>query len=284
MMTIKRIAALLLLTVMLLMQGLALGEGTKDYILDRANLLTISEEEQLLANIENFRKVTGSDFVLLTSSEKHEGTGQQVADNIFLRGGYGVGENLDGVLYYIDMYDRYQYISTSGKMIDYINDERIDAALDAVSPYLSSGDYLKAVSKMLSTLSGYYQKGIVQGQHQYDAQTGQTLTGKHKALTTTEILIALGAGIVVFFVVSGSVKGVYHLKGNTYEYDYRANGQLNLTLKEDTFTHTTTSRVPKPKFENKGGGFHGGGGGGHSHGSAVHSTGGHSFGGGGKHF
>ena len=219
------------------------------------------------------------DFVIVTSNESHKGSAQQVADDFYDQGGFGLDEENSGILYYIDMDDRYHYLSTTGAMIDYMTDARIENAIDEVTRYLSAGAYAQGASQMISIVRQYVRAGIPEGQYRYDVVTGQRLTARHKALTKNEIILALVIGFAVCLIYVACVRSRYSLKGSTYHYSYQDNGAMKLTDQEDTYLRTTTTRVRKPDPpENTG--SHGGGGG-----SGVHtSSSGTSHGGGGGHF
>lgn len=272
----QRIFALLLI-LSCLWAGAALA--SEDRVFDRAGLFTASEIQELEQEIQSFQEATGMDFVILTSSESHDGSAQQVADEYYDQGGFGLGEENSGILYYIDMDDRYHYLSTTGAMIDYMTDARIENAIDEVTRYLSAGAYAQGASQMISIVRQYVRAGIPEGQYRYDVVTGQRLTARHKALTKNEIILALVIGFVVCLIYVACVRSRYSLKGSTYHYSYQDNGAMKLTDQEDTYLRTTTTRVRKPDPpENTG--SHGGGGG-----SGVHtSSSGTSHGGGGGHF
>ncbi len=250
-------------------------------IRDDANLFSSQEETQLAQRIAQFQQNTGMDFVIMTSDRPHEGlSAQQLADDYYDYGGFGLDEENSGVAYYIDMNERYHYLSTTGAMIDYMTDDRIDSVINRTGRYLSSGQYAEAAQNMIDLVEGYYRQGIPEGQYQYDVVTGQVLPARHKALTSGEILFSGIIALVVAFIFYKSVHSTYSLKGNTYSYSPSENSQLRMTDTEDTYTHTTTTRVRKPDPPRTGGGGFGGGGG-----SGVHvGSSGASHGGGGGRF
>ena len=250
-------------------------------IRDDANLFSAEDEIQIAQRIAQFQKNTGMDFVVMTSNRSHEGlSAQQLADDFYDYGGYGLDEENSGIAYYIDMYERYHYISTTGAMIDYMTDERIDSAISSNTRYLSSGQYAAGAVNMIDIVERYYRSGIPEGQYQYDVLTGQVLTARHKALTGGEIMFSGVIGVVIAAIFYGSVHGSYKLKGSTYKYSVNENSTLRMTDTEDTYTHTTTSRVRKPEPPRSSGGGFGGGGG-----SGVHiGSSGSSHGGGGGRF
>ena len=250
-------------------------------VFDEGGLLSPAEEDALHERIAALQASTGMDFVVLTSKQAHGDVDQQtVADEYYDRFGFGLDEENSGVLYYIDLYERQYYLSTTGRMIDYLTDERIQRVLDAMESGMRSGDYAAALEAGLSRTEQFIRAGIPEGQYRYDVVTGQRLTARHKALTTGEILAALVAGVVVAAMVMALVRRSYRLKGSTYSYNFAENSQVRLTRDDDVYLRTTTTRAPK--VQNNGGGNGGGGFGG---GSGVHSSGGGvSHGGGGRGF
>ena len=278
----KKLLTLCLALLMLL--GLCSGAlAASRPVIDRADLFTPEQETRLENLIEDFRTKYGMDFVVVTSNENHGSTQQTVADELYDRGGYGLGEKKSGVLYYIDMYERVPYLSTAGDMIDYMTDERIEEAHDSCWQLLSAGHYWDAAVNMVHAVGFYVQKGIPEGQYQYDIITGERLTASHKVLTVGEVVVCALIGLVAALLFVKSVQGRYNLKGNTYEYAMRENCQVTLTDKEDQYLHSTTTRTRKVKQPPAGGS---GGGFSHSGGSGVHhSSSGASHGGGaGKRF
>jgi len=249
-------------------------------ILDEADLFSSMEEAHLNDLIASFQQETGMDFVILTTSVNHGSSQAEVADEIYDRGGYGLGENQSGILYYIDMYERIPYLSTAGEMIDYMTDERITAAHDATYSALGSGQYAAAAEGMIASVQAYVRKGIPEGQFQYDVITGQMLTARHKALTSSEMLVCALVGLVVAMLFIKTVEGRYNLKGSTYEYSFRENCAVNMTDTDDTYLRTTTTRTRKAEPPSDSGSSSGGFGS-RSGGSSVHrSSSGRSHGGG----
>ena len=244
----------------------ALAAGTP--VIDGANLFTASEEAQLTALVEAFREETGMDFGIVTSMEPHqEGRLQEIADELYERGGYGLGKERSGGLYLIDMYERTPYLCTTGALIDYMTDERIAAAHDGNYSELVRGDYAKAAEEMLLSVQAYVRRGIPEGQYQYDVITGQRLTARHKALTTGEILLSAAAALAAALIFLASVKGSYSLKGSTYDYNFRENSGVTLTAEEDDYIRTTTTRVRKAPPPSSGGSS-----GSHAGRSSVHTS------------
>lgn len=271
---------LLMIWAIVMVCASALGEDAR--IFDRADLLTSSEEAEIGELIAQFQEDTGMDFVVVTSDTAHGDASQQtIADEFYDRGGFGLDEDNSGILYYIDMYERWHYLSTTGAMIDYMTDARIDSAIEQCKSYLSRAQYADAVSSMIALVRKNIQKGIPEGQYQYDVITGKHLTPRHKVLTSGELLVVLAAGLIAWLIFSLVVRGQYELKGQTYEYSFRENSKVAIIDRQDNYLRTTTTRTRKPDPPTNSGG----GGGGFGGGSGVHtSSGGTSHGGGGGRF
>ena len=250
-------------------------------LIDDADLFTAAEEADLLAMIADFQNETGMDFVIYTSAAAHSSSQQDIADDLYDRGGYGLGEDRSGALYFIDMYERIPYLCTTGAMIDYMTDARIESAHNSAYPFLTTGQYAEAALQMMYAVYGYYEAGIPEGQYRYDIVTGQVLTARHKVLTGSELLVCALIGLVVALLFIKTVQGRYTLKGSTYHYAFRENSEVELTGTVDDYLRTTTTHTRKVQHTSSGSQ-----GGGHSGGSGVHrsSGGGFHVGGAGKRF
>ena len=264
-----------LLLLCLLTGAMAAGPA----VIDDADLFSYDEEQQLSALVEQFREKHEMDFGIITTAGAHDRTQQDIADEYYELGEYGMGEYGSGILYYIDMYERIPYLCTSGLMIDYMTDERIEAAHENVYNYLAYGQYGDAAAAMIETVDAYMRKGIPEGQYRYDVITGQRLTSYHNALTTGEIGVCAILAAIAALIYTASVKHGYSLKGSTYDYSFRENSEVILTDRTDEYLRTTTTRTrkaqPPPPSDGGGSGHRSGGSGVH-----VSRSSGRSFGGG----
>lgn len=116
----KRWAGLLALVLLLSLCGGALATAARVY--DGADLFTASEEAALEEEIARFQEETGMDFVVVTSVNPRR-TESSIAwpTSFTSMATLAWTVRTAGVLYYIDMYNRYQYIYTRGQMIDYLS-------------------------------------------------------------------------------------------------------------------------------------------------------------------
>ncbi|MHC5269769.1 TPM domain-containing protein [Enterococcus sp. LJL98] len=241
-------------------------------VTDEAGLFTAEERDELTRLAQEINQAIKGE-IFITTQIANETDPETFSDN-FLRD--RIGNDQNGSVLLLDMTQREIYISTSGNMIDYLDDARIETLLDAVYDGMASGDYLQAAQSYLSLTKEYVAKGVPRGHYRVDRETGKITY--YKVLTLGEMLFALAIALVIsagFFIV---IKSRYQLKRGTYTYPFLEQSSFQLKKKEDHLTNSfvTTRRIPKPS-SNSGGGSGGGG-------STTHSSGGGSFGGGGRSF
>lgn len=281
---IRKLAVLLAALLLLVLCALpALAEPPM--VVDDAILFNQNQIDQMETIITRIRSKYQMDVVILTTRSTPVTTDDRrlaaFADDYYDYNGYGLGTERHGLLFMIDMNNRYTYISTRGDMILYINDSREEELLDAAYEYLSSNRG-KGTIAFLQKLEELLADGIEEGTFVYDEVTGKRISGLYNKLTQDELILSLIAGLIAFFVPFASVHGAYNLKGKTYRYDVNANASRLLTVDSHRFIREKVTRTTTPP-PSSGGGGHGSSGGGR--GSGVHvSSSGASHGGGGRHF
>ena len=266
---------------MLLLLALPLMAAAQERVYDNAQVFSTSEEQQITDAVDAFIAETGMDYAVVTIDQDiGSQTHHEVAREYYFRLGLGAGDDASGALYYLNFNsaNRYEYLYTNGKMIDYMTDERIESALDQSNPKLQQGLYAQGALAMIAAVQSYVKQGIPEGQYRYDSETGERLTSFYKVVTPTEALIGGGVCLLIGLAFVLVVRSRYKLKGSTYHYDYAANSNLTMTESDDQYLRTTVTRTRRAQSSGGGGGRGFGGGGG---GSGVHSGGG---GGGGRGF
>lgn len=245
--------------------------AASDTVENQAGLLTESEISQLNSLATDLNQaIKGQVFILTTNSNTE--TPRKFANQSLKK---KVGEDGNGALLLIDMNQREIYLSTSGNMIDYLSDKRVDQILDDVQAAMADSDYFTASQAFLQKAHEYVKAGPPSGTYRIDEATGKVTY--YKSITPLELTISLVVASVIalaFFLVT---KWRYQMKTGNYRYGYRQNAQLNLEDQKDQLVNSfvTTRRIPKQKNN---GNFGGGGG------SSTNSSGGGTFGGGGRSF
>lgn len=264
------------ITVILLTEGkeAEASEGTAAdydrYVVDQADLLTDQEEAEIGSYIEEMSETWKQDYVVVTTDDAEGKDSEEYADDYYDYHGYQ--EN--GVLYLIDMDNRNVWISTSGAMIQFLTDSRIESVIDAGYGELKAGNYGQTFLFMLERTAMYMEKGIPDNQYTYNRDTGEVI--RHYALSGWEITLAVIAALVCGGAFFGVTRARYQMKMGNYTYPFREKGRVRYTRREDLLVNQTITHRKIPKDPPSGGG------GGQS---SVHiSSSGSSHGGGGRGF
>ena len=263
---VKRLKRILCLaSAMLLLPCLAFAG---EMVVDDAGLFTQAEIGQMEEIITRIRDTYQMDVAVVTSTAPGYNDSQDFADLYYERNGYGLGDDKAGLLYLIDMRNRVPCISTSGVMIDYITDSRLNELFDCSYDLLAGGQYGQSTITLLTRLESFLRKGRQEGSFRYDAETGERLSGLYNVLTGGETLVAALAGLAVAAVLYMAVTARYNLKGGAYRYDLAGNTSCQLTKDDETFLRQSVSVVRHDTNSGGGGGGHSGGG----SGSGMHTS------------
>ena len=258
----------------------------EEQIIDNANLFSVADVSRINEIILRIEAEHQVDMVVLTTNSVPTDQSDSMrrvrdyADDFYDNGGYGMGEDNSGMLILLDMNNRVIWLSTGGVMYEYINESRREDIIDRAYGYLKQRNYGEAIIAALSRVEYYMNKGREEGTFLYDEVTGKRLSGIYNALTSSELLVAIGAGgaaaLGIYLIIGGS----YNLKGSTYSYDQASNTSVVLNRDEESFVRQFVNRTPRNT------GSHGTGSGGRrSGGSGIHrSSGGVRHGGGGRRF
>lgn len=219
------------LCMMLLLASGTVFAGQQGNVYDDGELLSETELSTLSESIDTFVEKSGWNVYALTTEDAGGKTSQAYADDFYDE----MVPGTDGLALLIDMDNREITVSTSGIAIRYLTDERIENILDAGYEYVSDGDYYGCFDAMLEEVSYYYNAGIEDGQYNYDVETGEI--SRYYSLSATEVVTAIVAGVAVAVIVFLCIVGKYRLKFGSYKYDFRQNGYLKLTEKEDVFVN-----------------------------------------------
>lgn len=265
---LKKIAAVLAAAVMCTASACPVYAENPDKVVDKADLLTDSDEKflELYINEVIEKHGFGYDIVVVTVNSTDGQSAEAYADDYYDYNNYGYDSEGSGLLLLVDMGGRNWHISTKGKGINAFTDYGISQIGDKVAGCLSDGDYYEAFEKFADQADSYISKYESSG-NAYDVGNKPKDYGKM-------FLVSLVGGIVVALIVCLCMKG--QLKTavkQTAAQVYIRNGSMRVNHSRDIFLYTTTT---KTKIETNSGS---GGGGSSTHTSSSGSTHG---GGGGK--
>ena len=266
--------------------GQTSGQEAAQRVFDQAGLWEDETVHGLESRIRELRDQMKMDVVLVTTGDTRGKSSQDYADDFYDQGGFGTRKDYSGVLYLIDLDNRELYISTSGTMIRFLTDSRIEETLDHAYEYAVNGDYRGVAGSFLADTETWYRKGIPGGQYNYDTETGKISRYRHISLLEAVFALAV-AGCSGAFVCA-RVKKEYAMEetrsqASNFLMAYRADCQFALHNQQDNLVNSFTRQAIIPRTQNvarPGGSSFGGGGMSSTH----HSSGGHTHGGGGRRF
>lgn len=258
----------------------------RDFLIDEADLLSESEEEELEDKLSELSERQGFDVVVLTVGSLGGKTAEEYADDYYDENSYGQGDERDGCLFLISMEERDWYISTCGYGITAITDYGIDCISELVVPSLSIGDYAGAFGLYADCVDDFIDESKNGTPYDYNNEldgyyneNGEFVQGRRPRKFRLGFLIA-GAVIGLIsaaITTSASASKLKSVASKTEANDYLIKDSFVLTGSEDKFIRSNLMKSPIPRDTGPKGGMGGG--------SSVHMSGsGMSHGGGGGKF
>lgn len=247
-------------------------EGRPILLFDGADLLTASEEQELLTGLEAFRAEQDFDIVVLTVYSLDGYGVVEYADRFFDENGYGGGDDYDGALIIVSTENRDWTMITSGYGITAITDYSLDDMEDAILPELSGGNYLKAFETFADKCAYCVRearKGNIIDEYIEEPSGNQGSSSQGGAQSKGRFPWAVNAGlsgiigIVSSWFVNGRKKAeLKTVRNKNQAKDYMRAGSLELTDHRDRFLYSSMSRTPIRKDDDDSKG--------HFRGSTIH--------------
>lgn len=252
----KRFFAVLFLCLLVALPALA-----DNRVFDDADSFTVEEESLLNDTIAEIYASHNFDVVLHTTPSLGGKAVRDYAADYFDYGGFGYGENADGLIFVISMAERDYVTVTTGSGIQIFTDYGIEQIELDAKPYLSQGDYFGAMKRYLGNVSDFIvhatkntdEKGAVR-YTPYDVDSPVRLKSAFERLSgiaPAVILIALGVALVVVSIMRASMKTA---RSQPDAASYVIDGSLSLTRREDIYLYTTTTRTKIESNNSSGGG------------------------------
>ncbi len=253
------------------------------HVYDESGLLTEEEQQNLEEKLQAFADETGMELGFVSTDDLEGKTAREYADDFYDNNDFGLDEEYSGALLLVDMENRELYISTCGKMIDYLTDQRIEWVLDEVMDGLDDGFYQAAVN-FADACAGYVEAGYEDNAYRYDEETGEVIpleAAKKKMSPVWAVVIALIGAAAVGGLRYLIVSVRYKKYGEPEPYHYAGNSTVDFRREENRLVNKFVTRrhlpPPPPPTRSSGGSSAG-------RSTVHHSSGGRSHGGGGRRF
>ena len=211
------------------------------------------------------------DYVIVTTLDADGKTAQDYADDFYDSHDFGIDEEYSGMLYLIDLDNQEIYISTTGKMLRYLTDARIESLLDDAFTQAAEEHYADSAFFVLKGVEDYITLGIPEGQYNAPSENGTHAPYQEFPIPLAPLIGVIG-GLIASLTTFFSIKNKYNLTNETYHYPLHEKSSLRLTHSEDrlihqTLTHRKIPKNPPPSSNNRttthpssSGRTHGGGG------------------------
>ena len=227
-------------------------------VYDQADLFSYDEEMELASKISELQETMDMGLAVVTT-EDNSGSARDYADDFYEQYEIGTGKNHDGALFLIDMENGELWISTEGKMIRYLTDDRINEILDASIEYAYEGEFYESAYVFLNGVENFYEKGIQADQYNYDTETGKV--DKYKSIQWYEFLIAFviasaAGGIAVVTVLRDyGMKNEGSRMASNFRLSYRKDSAFTLgNVLADVLLNTYVTRTVIRTQNNQGSG------------------------------
>lgn len=252
------------------------GDGfTSEYerLLDSAGLLTESEYNDILSQLNELSERQNFDLVVHTTANMSENYDNVVdyADDVYdyLGFGYQYGVDRDGAILVIALDTRDVYISTRGYGLTAFTDYGIEVIIEDISEYLTDGDYYTGICRFIAYSDEYL--NLAHDGNPFDVLSPPLEPGVPFKMGWVIVSLAVGA-IAAATTVSSMKEKLKTVRSAAAAGNYVRKDSLVLAPEKsrDIYLYTTQSRSAKPRSSSSGGSSshssssgssHGGGGG-----------------------
>ena len=249
---------LLVLSICVLSLNLAFAAAAPRLV-DDADLLTSSEESELLSLLNEISERQKMDIVVVTVDSLGGKSPRAYADDYYDYNGY----RADGILLLIAMESRDYYVSTTGYGIEAVTDAGLSYMEDCFVDDLSDGDYASAFTTYAELCDDFISA----------AKSGEPYDRGNMPRAAfpwvQNILISLAVGFLIAFIATAVMRSkLKSVRSKSGASDYVKEGSFRLTRSNDLYLYRRVTRRAKPKdnggsstHSSSSGRSHGGGGG-----------------------
>ena len=229
----KIFSAILAAAMCLAFTAVNVSAANADKVVDMADILTDSEEQQLESKMTGIVDKYGYDIAVVTVNSTDGKSMMAYADDYYDYNYYGE----DGLMLLYNYTTNEAYITTDGKGIRAFTDNGIQNVGKEVRPYLNSEDYYNAFDSFADVSEEYIS---------YYETNGKAYSKKNYVVIA---LISLGIGLVIAAIVCLALKSQLKtavLQTNAQEYVRK--GSKNVTYARDVYLY---KKVTSRKIESE---------------------------------
>ncbi len=245
----KSCLGVMLSFVLCLLLVVPVNASGEDYerLVDEADLLSNSEEDDLLELLDDISKDHDCDVVIVAVDDMEDYGYSNIVS--FVDDYYDFCEyEDDGIIFLLSMEERDWAISTKGFGIEAFTDDGQDYIMDQVLPSLSDGDYADAFTEFANQCD----KFLTQAE-EGDPYDGSNMPKEPLGLIWIpgSFLIGCIISLIIVMVMKGQLKSVKMQSGAA---DYVKKNSLKIDVSRDIYLYRNVSRRLRPKDTGSGGG------------------------------
>lgn len=208
---------------------------------DAANLLTDSEEAELLAKLDEISLRQQMDVTVATVTNLGNcDTAAECADEVYEFSSFGYGQSKDGLMLLISAEGRDWAISTCGYGITAFTDAGIEYIGRQMKSDLSDGNYASA----FNTYADLCDEFITQARSGSPYDKGSL---PRESLSIIWLPISVVIGVVLALIIVGSMKSKLKSVHSQAANSYMKKDSLNVTESTDLFLYHNMTRTEKKK-------------------------------------
>lgn len=227
------------------------ASASKQFVYDRANVLTEEEIAELERLANKYREKRETDFIILITDDPD---GKDVKEYMqdFYDDKYSQSDGNVAILA-MDLEERDVYVAGFYKAKKHLDNDRIDSLLEQITPDLTAGNYYEAFHSFMNIVNRYmgFKPGI----------DPEWIFFKW----WFQLIVSLGVGALIVKMMLRHTGG----KITVNERTYRDTNRSRVLQRRDHYVRKSVTRRRKPSNHSGGGGRSSGGGGitkgGHSH-------------------
>lgn len=221
------------------------------HVVDQANLLTASEEQDLRNRLDGISAEYGLDVVVVTVETLGSRDVDAFADNFYNQGGYGD----DGILLLLSMEDRDWAITATGYGRRAFTDAGIEYIADQILPELEEDNFSAAFRIFADQCDDFLAQ----------AKTGDPYDRhnlpKEPFNILFNLLIAVVIGFVIALIVTAIMKsGLKSVRYQSAASNYVKSGSMNVAVAREFFLYSRVVKTKKPQQSNSSSGTRSSGG------------------------
>lgn len=211
-------------------------------LVDEADLLSDSDEAELLGKLDEISERQQMDIVVLTVNSLEGKSPEEYADDFYDYNGYGFGDGKDGILFLISMGEREMCMSTAGYGITAFTDAGQNYIYDQIMTYIKDGDYATAFTTFAAQCDGFITQARTGEPYDIDNLPQEPFS------VVGALVIAVGIGFIISLIATGIMRLQLHSVYSRQEAeDYMIKDSMQVTRSNDLFLYKQVERREKPK-------------------------------------